>query len=239
MSNISFIRDLSCILYGQGCTSPTNLPSYIDTDACLCALVTSRSTLPNNGEVTELWRCIGNSSANIGLGSHGKWYNTVLPSEDLSGINKPEDWAENPPDLSQTYVLEKEKNSTVYNILGPGGSSSLIGADVNCTGMNDTVFSELYYARGEEFAISTSSAASLCTPTSVTEPQRSYTENKRAISSEDGDFLSGTNLGAVIRASTPIASSSSDSQSVLARPFTLKLVLGFIMIVVWLVALVN
>ena len=204
MSDISFIRDLSCILHGQGCTSPTNLPYYIDTDACLCGLLTSRSTLTNNGEIPELWRCVGNSSANIELGGHAKWHNTFLPSEDLSGINEPVDCAESPPDLSQTYALEEDKISTVYTVLGPEGSSSLIGADVNCTGINDTVSSELYFERGEGLAISTSSAASLCTPTSVTEPQRSYTENKRTFSSGHGDFLPGTNLGAVLRASTPI-----------------------------------
>ena len=82
----------SCIVNGTSCTSPTNLPSYIDDQACLCGLLESRSSLPNNGEVIQLWRCIGNASDNIEDGGHGKWYNTSLPSQELSGINQPQNW---------------------------------------------------------------------------------------------------------------------------------------------------
>ena len=82
----------TCIVYGSGCTSPTDLPSYIDDQACLCGLLDSRSTVPNNGELIELWRCIGNASDNIEHGGNGKWYNTSLPSQELSGINRPQNW---------------------------------------------------------------------------------------------------------------------------------------------------
>lgn len=82
----------TCIVYGTGCTSPTNLPSYIDNQACLCGLLESRSSLPNNGEHIELWRCIGNASDNVEDGGNGKWYNTSLPSQELSGINQPQNW---------------------------------------------------------------------------------------------------------------------------------------------------
>ena len=86
----------SCIVYGTGCSSSTNLPSYIDDRACLCGLLESRSSLPNNGEYIELWRCIGDASDDIEDGGHGKWYNTSLPSQELAGLNKPQNWYELP-----------------------------------------------------------------------------------------------------------------------------------------------
>ena len=82
----------SCIVYGTGCASSTNLPSYIDDKVCLCGLLESRSSLPNNGEHIELWRCIGNASDDIEHGNNGKWYNTSLPSQELAGINQPQNW---------------------------------------------------------------------------------------------------------------------------------------------------
>ena len=91
-TTITTTTNNSCIVNGTGCTSPTNLPSYIDDQACLCGLLQSRSSLPNNGEVIQLWRCIGNASDNIEDGGHGKWYNTMLPSQELSGINQPQNW---------------------------------------------------------------------------------------------------------------------------------------------------
>ena len=92
MQTSSITTNNSCIVNGINCTSPTNLPSYIDDHACLCGLLESRSSLPDNGELIELWRCIGNGSNNIEEGGNGKWYNTTLPSQELSGINKPQNW---------------------------------------------------------------------------------------------------------------------------------------------------
>ncbi len=80
----------TCIIDGSGCASSTNLPSFIDDQACLCGLLESRSSLPNNGEHIELWRCIGNASNNIEVGGNGKWYNTSLPSQVcIFGANYP------------------------------------------------------------------------------------------------------------------------------------------------------
>ncbi len=149
----------SCISLGQGCTSPTNLPSYIDTASCLCGILKSASSLPDNGEQIELWRCIGNASDNISSGGHGKWYNTSLPSQELSGINKPQNWGENPPDLSQVYVLEDQNGKAVYQKWSSGSSPDLIGADVGCTGKNDTELSTMYYAKGNGSSSSTTSSS--------------------------------------------------------------------------------
>lgn len=156
----------TCITLGQGCTSPTNLPSYIDNAACLCGLLNQKSSLPVNGEQIEMWRCIGNASDNINSGGNGKWYNTSQPSQELSGINEPQNWAQNPPDLSQAYVLEDHNGQAAYAKLGPGGSPDLIGADAGCTGMNDTKLSTMYYAKGNGTSNPTTSSSSSSSATS-------------------------------------------------------------------------
>ncbi|KAF6218639.1 hypothetical protein HO133_005990 [Letharia lupina] len=166
----------TCIIYGTGCASPTNLPSYIDDQACLCGLLESRSSLPNNGEHIELWRCIGNASDNVEDGGNGKWYNTSLPSQELSGINQPQNWGENPPDLSQAYVLQDENGQAVYEELGSAGSINLIGSDKDCTGINDTSMSEQYYARGNGVPKSSSTSTSLM-PTAQSATKTSATES--------------------------------------------------------------
>ncbi|CAF9907059.1 hypothetical protein IMSHALPRED_005429 [Imshaugia aleurites] len=160
----SITTNNTCIVNGTGCSSPTNLPSYIDDQACLCGLLESRSSLPNNGEVIELWRCIGNASDNIEDGGNGKWYNTSLPSQELSGINKPQNWDDNPPDLSQVFVLQDKNGQAVYEDLRLEDAPNLIGTDKDCTGTNDTSLSEQYYSRGKESPKPSSTSTSL-TPT--------------------------------------------------------------------------
>ena len=148
----------ACIVKGTGCSSPTNLPEFIDTNACLCGLLESASELPDNGGITELWRCIGNASADVTHGDNGKWYNTTLPSEELSGINESQNWGQNPPDTSQAYVLVSVNGQAAYQVLGSGGSSELIGGDTNCNGKNDTTLSGMYYAKGKDSSPSASAA---------------------------------------------------------------------------------
>ena len=71
---------------------------------------------------------------------------------------------ENPPDLSQAYVLLDENGKAVYEKLTSEGSVNLIGSDEDCTGMNDTSLSEQYYARGKEVPKPSSMSMSV-TPT--------------------------------------------------------------------------
>lgn len=153
----------ACIVKGNGCSSPTNLPEFIDTNACLCGLLESASELPDNGGITELWRCIGDASADVTHGENGKWYNTTLPSEELSGINEPQNWGQNPPDTSQTFVLVTKNGQAAYQVLGSGGSSALIGADADCNGKNDTTLSGMYYAKGKDSPASASTATTSST----------------------------------------------------------------------------
>lgn len=164
-----------CILYGQGCTSPTNIPEFIDTSACLCGLLPSREPDPNGGLI-EKWRCIGNASANVVTGDNGRWYNTSLPSQELSGINEPQNWGQNPPDPSQSFILITVGGNPKYEDAPANGSPQLIGNDVNCNGRNDTELSGSYYRGGVGASHTTSHPPSTSAhPTSATKPKSGFT----------------------------------------------------------------
>lgn len=205
----SIATNNTCIVYGTGCTSATNLPSYIDNQACLCGLLQSRSSLPDNGEHIELWRCIGNASDNVEDGGNGKWYNTSLPSQEISGINQPQNWGENPPDLSQAYVLQDENGKAAYEKLMSDGSINLIGSDKDCTGTNDTSLSEQYYARGKGAPKSSSMSTSL-TPTAKSATGTSATASTTASATPTAS------------PSTAAASPKGDNKSSAIRQVSLK-----------------
>ena len=125
-------------------TSATSFPQFIDTASCLCGLIPSREPDPNGGQV-QLWRCISDVSGSLESGSDGKWFNTSLPSQELSGLAQPENSGQNPPDTSQAYVLEDSHGETSYQKLSSSGSSGLTGDDKSCTGKNSTSLSREYY----------------------------------------------------------------------------------------------
>ncbi len=124
-----------------------NLPEFIDTGACICGLLLDQSTVDNsNGEVIEMWRCTAFVDYDISKGGNGKWYNTTYPSQELSGVNKPRQWAENQPYVGQTYVLTFQNGGASYQLLDAANSGALFGADVNCTGVKDADASNAWYA---------------------------------------------------------------------------------------------
>ena len=194
----------ACIVKGTGCSSPTNLPEFIDTNACLCGLLKSASELPDNGGITELWRCIGDASADVTHGDNGKWYNTTLPSEELSGINEPQNWGQNPPDTSQTFVLVTNNGQAAYQVLGSGGSPALIGADTDCNGKNDTTLSGMYYAKGKDSSHSASTA-----PTSSTS-SASFASSTKKVSSATATSVS---VASTSTTATPASTTSTESPS--------------------------
>ena len=191
----------ACIVKGTGCSSPTNIPEFIDTNACLCGLLQSASELPDNGGITELWRCIGDASADITHGNNGKWYNTTLPSEELSGINQPQNWGQNPPDTSQSFVLMTKNGQDAYQVLGSGGSSALIGDDANCNGKNDTTLTGMYYSKGKDSPHSASSATT--SPTSSTS-----SASAKKISS-----TTATSVSVASSSTTPAPASTTSTES--------------------------
>lgn len=204
----------SCIVKGTGCSSPTNFPEFIDTGACLCGLLDSASTLPDNGESIEYWRCIGNASADVTNGGNGKWYNTSLPSQELSGISQPQNWAGNPPDTSQTFVLVETNGKAAYQDLPSGGSPELIGPDSGCTGKNDTTLSGMFYSQGKEAPKSGSTP-----PFTSTAASSKATSASGTVSSTTGSTTSATSAGST---STTSAAAPAGTSSAAANHVSLK-----------------
>lgn len=134
----------------------TALPSFIDTASCLCALEASRGSLDNGN---QLWRCLGNATADITLGSSGKWFRTEQNESSLAGLgDEPQDWAGYPPGLSTTYVLiQGGLGNLDYVPLAQASSGTLAPTDMKCTGKNNTRASGVYYSQGAAAAISQSS----------------------------------------------------------------------------------
>ena len=125
-----------------------NIPEFIDTAACICGLRKDADTLKHNGEIIEMWRCTAAVDEDIGVGTHGKWYNTTLPSQELSGIGEPRDWDENPPYVNETFVLAFDGDGgRFYELLNaPDDEAELQPGDVNCTGVKDQAASAAFYA---------------------------------------------------------------------------------------------
>ena len=123
-----------------------DLPEFIDTSACICGLLTVEDSLPHNGEIIEMWRCTASVDDDISKGTHGKWFNTTLPSQELSGYGAGRQWFENPPYLNDTYVLVSEDGGEYYEALDAANAGALQGGDVNCTGMKDQTASAAFYA---------------------------------------------------------------------------------------------
>ena len=197
----------SCILRGEGCTSATNFPQFVDTAACLCGLLPSGET-PRNGGMEQDWRCIGDGSGNLRDGGTGKWYNTSLPSAELSGINRPQNWGQNPPNTTQAYVLEDINGRPVYQELGSDGSVQLIGDDSKCTGRNDTELSAIYYSRGEESSNTTSSMMP-----SSTSSMASMTSMASSSSTTSGSTSASPTSSATSLSPSPSSTSGSSSEA--------------------------
>ena len=89
---------------------------------------------------------------------------------------------ENPPDLSQAYVLLDDHGQTVYERLGSEGSAGLIGSDGDCNGKNDTSMSKQYYARGEGVSKPSTTSTSSTSSTSTTAGANSVTGTSSAVS---------------------------------------------------------
>ncbi|KAL9100061.1 MAG: hypothetical protein Q9163_004519 [Psora crenata] len=200
----------SCILRGQDCGSATNFPQFIDSAACLCGLLDSREPVRNGG-LEEDWRCIGDASANLESGGNGKWFNTSLPSQELSGISQPQYWDDNPPDLSQTYVLEDVNGRPKYETLGSNGSPQLIADDSKCTGKNSTELSAIYYSKGKNAPAVSSSSIQSSSSTSV--PSSTSTSRATSSSSSRESVTPSSTPSPSISSSTSTSSSSTSSSA--------------------------
>ena len=96
--------------------------------------------------MVEMWRCTAAVNEDISKASYGKWFNTTLPSQESSGVNKGRTWDANPPFVNETYILVHRDEGAFYEPLGKGNSGELFGEDANCTGAKDDAASAAFYA---------------------------------------------------------------------------------------------
>lgn len=124
-----------------------DLPEFVDTGSCICGLLASQTPLLDEGELVEWWRCTAPwQTSIITEGGNGKWYQTEYPSQEISGLGQPRNWGDNPPAVSNVYVLTFQSSGPSYEILDAGNAGALHGDDYKCTGVNDTVASTEFYA---------------------------------------------------------------------------------------------
>jgi len=143
--NLGSVSDINESLHKR--VKEPSLPEFIDNGACLCGLLRSQATLFDNGKIHEMWRCTADAAHSIiDQGGNGKWYNTTLPSEEVSGVGKARNWGDNPPYVGQTYVLTFQNGGASYALLNSGNAGALHGNDYQCTGVNDTSASVTFYA---------------------------------------------------------------------------------------------
>lgn len=93
-----------------------------------------------------MWRCTASLDTDISTHTHGKWFNTTYPSQELSGTGEGRTWDENPPYVGQTFVLVHEHGGAYYEVLTPADSGELVGGDADCTGVKDDAASATWYA---------------------------------------------------------------------------------------------
>ena len=138
-------------------------PQFIDTASCRCALQDGEELNPIDGNSTEAWRCIGNSTENIYQGSNGKWFLPINPPLS-SDLDESLSWGGNPPDTESPYIDISSDGSLVPYDMTAVSQLSLV--DQACTGKNDTKQSSQYYAQIESLKSGGSGAsASPCLQT--------------------------------------------------------------------------
>lgn len=117
-------------------------PSFLDTQACLCAL----QPITTDDNAPLAWQCIGNQTDGIYTSSKGKWFNPKNGGTAADANLTMEDDS-NPPDLSQALVFDSSSDS-----LQPMGQSDsgLSVYDNACTGVNRTQFSTSFYRTEHE-----------------------------------------------------------------------------------------
>lgn len=123
-----------------------NGPIFIDTASCQCALQANQDTEPNKQSQNEAWRCTGNATENMYAGKSGKWFFPVNEGS-KADLNQTFNSANNPPDTTQSYILEDNQDNTTafYTPFNATDYSQLSIFDQACTGQNDTQLSGPFY----------------------------------------------------------------------------------------------
>ena len=109
-------------------------PTFLDTEACVCAL----QDAPGTGGNTASWQCIGNQTNGVYITRAGKWFNGI---NDVSGVsNLPIYDNSSPPDTDNPLTFNTGNGS-----LEPANLNQLNVWDKACTGINKTSFSTSFY----------------------------------------------------------------------------------------------
>jgi hypothetical protein len=127
-------------------------PLFIDSASYLCNFEENRATYGNG---RTLWRCIGNSSDDVGVGSSGKWYYPILlagkQNKDFAGEFLAINSADYPVDTSETYIIVDNGDGVyVYARLMSQNQNQLSAIDSVCTGTNNTEASTRCYATWDD-----------------------------------------------------------------------------------------
>jgi hypothetical protein len=117
-------------------------PSFLDTQACLCAL----QTTPEEDSNSTAWQCVGNQTVGVYTSTQGMWFNTLHGGNE---VDLPIYDASNGPDTTRPLIWNPTGNSLVP--IANANTSNLSVFDKACTGRNRTTFSTaLYLAASEE-----------------------------------------------------------------------------------------
>ena len=119
-------------------------PIFLDTQACVCSLQPN----PDPDASDPAWRCLGNSTSDIYIGTSGKWYNPVGDASKI--INGSIDDASTPPDTNDALVVNNQTDA--LEPLSSVHPDPLSVFDDACTGVNETLFSTAYYRAAQEQA---------------------------------------------------------------------------------------
>ena len=106
-------------------------PTFLDTEACLCALRETPETKKNDG----IWHCIGNQTENVYGAISGKWFRTSRGGSKIDGPMNNAYNTPNGPDLAW------DANSKSFS----DDIGKLSIRDRYCTGSNQTIMSTAFY----------------------------------------------------------------------------------------------
>ncbi|KAI0547982.1 hypothetical protein F4679DRAFT_335093 [Xylaria curta] len=133
-------------------------PSFLDDNACLCALRQPEQGNSNAKANQVAWQCIGNQTQGVYEVTTGKWFTSLNGGHD---INLPIYDASNGPDTSKALIWDAGNNN--FTNADPDKLSQLTPYDVACTGINQTTFSTAFYgAFAEKQAGNTPVSAAPC-----------------------------------------------------------------------------
>lgn len=107
-------------------------PSFLDSEACLCAL----RTTPGTSSDGAAWQCIGNQTEGVYVVNTGKWFNTANGGKKVNGPM----WdSSNPPDTSSALQWKQGSGFQAANL------DELTIWDRHCTAENRSSFSTSWY----------------------------------------------------------------------------------------------